>query len=145
MRRLPVREKLTKSLFSLRFGLPISESGEWVLTIELPGTQRNRCWCWRTRTYLWAGVPHMEIDEESPLPCALGLQGGEACCRLCEQNSQWGSRSLRTVWRSWRHQWNGLDNQAEQHVLKGRRVGQSSWTRCFKGQTGWGKAAVPHS
>lgn len=39
MRGFPVCEKLTKSLFSLTFRLPISESGEWVLTIELPEEQ----------------------------------------------------------------------------------------------------------
>lgn len=29
---------------ALRCGLSISESGQWVLTVELPGAHSNRCW-----------------------------------------------------------------------------------------------------
>lgn len=63
-----VHAKLTKS-FALRLGLPISESGEWVLTIELSQEPRGtNAGCWRSQTYIWAGVLHVGWIQDLPPP-----------------------------------------------------------------------------
>lgn len=44
---------------------------------------------WRLRTYLWAAVPHMEVDEETPSPTLLPRTPGRRDSRLCKQNFPW--------------------------------------------------------
>lgn len=57
---------------ALRCGLSISESGQWVLTVELPGAHSNRCWLLESqhlplsRLLMWRRVPGSR----------------ETCCRL---------------------------------------------------------------
>lgn len=66
---------------ALKRGLSVSESGQWVLTIELPGAHSNRCWL--------LGSRHLPLSR--CCSCGEGSRGSreETCCRLHGHHAQW--------------------------------------------------------
>lgn len=91
--------------------------------------------CWRPRTFLWAAVPHVEMHEDPPSrppPCVPGLQGGEACSRLCRPHSQRATEA--------RALFGGVGDTRERAWTI-----RLNHTTSSKGQSSRGRAPAPHS
>lgn len=75
MRGSPVPDQVQRTQYKgpsplapWRLGLPICESGEWVLTVELLGAQRDRCLVWGDWNLPTSRlVPLVERNEDLPL------------------------------------------------------------------------------